>query len=818
LCDGDVTPRPAAPTSEIRRLSCVGWVIVLMGAAACLVWIDLIRASRVEYVSGVAGEPADRWQPRLIVPGHDNASYGWLAQTRQMIAGRELRVRHIDYENAPIGRAVYATSPYRWWLGLLAWCDHRVSGRPIGASLEWAAFVADPVLQILILVVSAAFAARHFGGLAAALISIGLAAAFPFGAGFLPGAPSDQGLACACALWSILLLVAGSRALHSGAADADRRARRWFFIAGVTGGVGLWINVGAEAPAIAGAALGGLISAAVARGRPTISGGKVVLSPWRVWAGGGALATLAAYAIEFFPSHLGGWQLRAIHPIFAIAWLGGGEALARTAAWIQGEKGRPALGNIAGWVCAGIGIAVVPIVMWRTHDLGFLAVDLPAMRLTRLAEAASAVNLAAWISADGMSPAVWATLLPLLVIGPAVWLLARGGTGAGQRSSIAIALGPVALALCFAFRQLRWWNEADALLMALVAASVAAPGAVSASSFLRRTWSGFFLMMLLPGAILWVSRADSGTRAPLNESDVFQLIERDLARWLEAHADPDTTVVLAPDNATVALHYYGGLRGLATLGWEDRDGLEAAVRIASASTNEEAKELIDRRGVTHIVIPSWDPYLDVYAQMGMGQLEGTFMSRLHNWRVPPWLRPVAYQLPRIPGFEGQSLTVFEVVEDQEDAVALSRTAEYFVEIGRLDQAAAVAVALRRFPANMGAWVARAQVEVAVGDTEGLAGSLKILMPRLGSGAIRTLPWDRRVALAIVLAQGRRLDLAREQVRRCLVEINQPRLRALPTATLYRLLVLGRAFGFAIPDPKLREASLGLLPDDLRAKL
>jgi hypothetical protein len=111
-----------------------------------------------------------------------------------MFARREWRVRYIDYENAPFGREVFSTSPYRWWLGVIAGVDHVISGRPAGPSVEQAALVADPLLHLLFLVVATIFAAWQFGAYPAALLSIGMATIFPFAVGFLPGAPGDQGL------------------------------------------------------------------------------------------------------------------------------------------------------------------------------------------------------------------------------------------------------------------------------------------------------------------------------------------------------------------------------------------------------------------------------------------------------------------------------------------------------------------------------------------------------------------------------------------------------------------------------------------------
>jgi hypothetical protein len=307
-------------------------------------------------------------------------------------------------------------------------------------------------------------------------------------------------------------------------------------------------------------------------------------------------------------------------------------------------------------------------------------------------------------------------------------------------------------------------------------------------------------------------------RKALDEPEFLGLIERDLARWLAIHAELRDAVILAPHATTTTLYYYGGLRGMVTLGWENRSGLEAAIRIVSALGPEEAKELIDRRKITHIVIPSWDPYLDVYAQMGMGQLEGTVLKTWHDWNLPNWLRPLPYQVPTISGFDGQSVAILEVVEDQDSAAALSRIAEYLVEMGQLQLAAKASQALRRYPGDLGALVARVQTEIAGGDPAGSAGTFEILLRRLTAGADRVMPWDRRVSLAVVLAQEKRADLAREQVRRCFTEIDEAKLRSLTTGSLYRLQVLGKAYGLGISDQHLHQLALDLLPPEVRTRL
>jgi hypothetical protein len=786
---------------------------------------------RVEYVSGIA-EPAEEkqaieasqqasrthWQPHLIIPEHDNSSYGWLDQTRLMFARREWRVRHVDFENAPFGHDIGSASPYRWWLGAVAWIDHAVSGRPAGPAVEQAALYADPLLQLLFLVGATAVAAWQFGAFPAALLALGLATVFPFAAGFLPGAPNDQGLVRACAFWSVFPLLAGIARAHSATADAERRTQRWFFIAGVAGGLGLWIGPAVQVPVLAGIALGGLIAAWVARDASGNPASATKNLPWLTWALGGAGTCFAGYLIEYFPDHLGSWQLKVVHPLHALAWLGGGVLLARTAAWIQGNKHGRNLREIGICAFSIAALGALPVTMWLTHSLGFLETNLSSIQLTRLSGGVSATSLWVWLVEEQNIRMVWATVFPVFLALPGGWLIFRRRAGIACRVSVAVALGPVLVAIGFACQQLSWWNQVDVVLLVLVVAASAAIGNSVNRRLLQWIWFCSLAPIVLLGAIQIFPSSEGATKGALDETEIWSLVERDLARWLALHAGTENTVVLAPHSQTITLHYYGGLRGLATIGSDNMDGLGVAVRILSASTPEEAKELIDGRGVTHIIIPSWDSYFEVYARMGVGKVEGTFYERLMRWRLPPWLKPVPYQLPTVAGLEGQSLTILEVVEDQDDAAAASRVAEYFVEMGQLDRAATADQSLRRFPADLGALTVRAEVESARGDKADFERTFESLLRRLSGGADRVLPWDRRVSLAVVLALNQKADLAREQTRRCLAEVDETKLRSLTTGSLYRLQVLGKTYGLKIADQRLRRLARDLLPAELSDRI
>jgi len=126
--------------------------------------------------------------------------------------------------------------------------------------------------------------------------------------------------------------------------------------------------------------------------------------------------------------------------------------------------------------------------------------------------------------------------------------------------------------------------------------------------------------------------------------------------------------------------------------------------------------------------------------------------------------------------------------------------------------------LRRFPGDVGALAARIEIQLGRGDTAAAGSSLEVLLGRLQAGGDRYLSWDRRVSLAIVLAQAGRVELAKAQVERCLKEASGPRLRSLTTGSLFNLLVISHALRLELPDPQLRDLAVDLLPGDLRTRL
>lgn len=800
-----------------RLSSYVLWIVAPIIALAFLLWIDAARVRRVELITSLGGASAaiDPESPTgyangvrmLIVPAHNNESYQSIAQTQLMIAGGDWRLRHVDYDNAPLGREVLSPSPYRWWLAAVAWGEHVLSGRPIGLAVERAALWADPILHILLLVGTAVFVRWRFGTLPAILVSIGVMMLFPLAGSFIPGSPDSRNLAHIALFASVLILAAGVFTIESG----NTRAGRWFFAAGLVAGGALWLGVSAV-PILIGVGLGGLVAAWLGR-----RDNDTEPLPWRNWGVGGAVGTLAAFLMEYAPAQmdLGAWRLTEVQPLYALAWLGGGEALTRIAEWMR--SGRPGRRGLVTLGAASLALLSVPAVMLFKHDAGFLNAHALANVLTSLDGGTEAGDAAEWMSRDFPTLRLIAACLPLAILGVALWLAWRRNTQPLRRAALIIVLGPAIVALGLACVRLSWWNQLDFMLLVLLV--VASTGAASIQTLNLRAgvWIAGTIAIFCPGIVALLPPALDSDKPVLTWVELDGLIERDFAHWLARRVGPGEGIVLAPPNLTVSLMFHGGLRGLGSPYRENTAGFRAATRIAGATSADEAQALVQQRRLTHIVIPSWDGFLDEYARLGANQPENSLMGLLHKWLPPRWLRPVAYRMPQVAGFEDQSVVVFEVVDLQDNAVALSRLAEYFVEVGELNLAAASGEALGRlFPDDLGATVARMETAISTGDQEGARAAFDVLEAQLASGTPQALPWDRRVSLAIVLGTAKRFDQARTQLEQCLGEIDDTRLRTLTTDSLYRFLTLTKALGLKIEDPQLAELASQLLPPEMRA--
>ncbi len=780
-------------------------------AMGFLYWVNAARRERVEYVSGLGAAEAvvdpssptgwagnRRW---LIASEHNNDSYQWIMETQQMLASGQWRLQRVGYDNAREDRPIGTPSPYRWWLALAAKVNQVSTGNSQPLAVEKAAMVADPVMLALFLGAGLVLVAWRFGAWPAAVFILGGALLYPFSAAWVPGAPDSLGLSLVLAVASALLLLTARLATTGSSA-------RWLSAAAVAGGLGVWVNPFVQLPVLLGLLLGGLLAELL----PPAAAAADNARAWRIWGWVGGGVTLAAYAAEYLPGPLG-WDFKGNHPLVALAWIGAGEILALVSA--QCTEAKP----LAGWPGRiRLGVALVAlgglcVAIWKSGVPWLHGREVFGTRLTSLPLAGAAADFGAWLKQDGPKLQLLAVVLPL---GLLLFPLGLAWRRARDRGALLLALVPVLLLLPFACAQLRWWSVVEGLL---VVAAVAVT-AILVREKLRVAgiaWALALGFLLVPGLVCQLPVPKARYENELTPFEVEGMVERSLAHWLAGHA-AKPPLVLAPPFRTTALCFHGNLRALGSLNGENKDAMNAAARIASATSPDEAIALLNKRGITHIIMPSWDGYLEEYARLFTSRPENSFIYGLKQWGIPPWLTPIAYQLPTVGGFEGQAALVFEVTEEVDQATASSRLVEYFMEMDQGNLAAAAGKGLAVFGSDLPALTATAQLQLAQGDAAAFGRTFQALLTNYGSSEEHDLAWDRRVSLAIVLMQGKRSDLAKHEMEVCLNLMDETKLRSLSVASLYRFQVLLGALHLRIEDPRLQQLAKTLLPEALRSRL
>jgi len=525
-------------------------------------------------------------QHRLVLPTAGTDGYHWILLTERMLAGEGLRVRSTQVDNAPHGREVHWSSLPRWWLGTLAWL--RAAGNPeltLPRALEQVVAGGGALALGVLLLVLTPLLAWRFGGIAASFFAAAWVAAFPLYETFMAGMVDHHGFVAMAAFLGVIFLAAGGagwvREAAAGAAACPplliperATARRWFVAAGVAGGVGLWISAATMIPVIAAMAAGGVVSLWVAGrrdGGEAADGLGMRADPglWRVWGAAGCATALAAYLVEYAPGHLG-LRLEVNHPLYALAWLGAGDLMARVGGVLSGGSSRRnGETHNRGWWWVGAGgslaLLMAPAVLvlagggavfllsdpflrglhlehirefqGLTHHLGDLSglhalqsvsalplLLLPAAALVAPAGCRSRRALARWVLAGGMvlGGAVFFHLLAVPWVQGAlvgVVLESAGPGGGGPLTHLAAgALDLAAVGLLFLL-PLRSWSRATTPERSRLAVSAVPALSILALSFWQVRWlptaSAALLALGVVVAGLLMGRPRQGSRASL---------------------------------------------------------------------------------------------------------------------------------------------------------------------------------------------------------------------------------------------------------------------------------------------------------------
>jgi hypothetical protein len=432
---------------------------------------------------------------------------------------------------------------------------------------------------------------------------------------------------------------------------------------GLAGGVGLWISASTEIPVLVGIGVGAAVANLAFAGRASPTDvGRIEPALWRTWGTAGALASSALFLLEYAPSNVA-LRLEVNHPLHALAWFAGGDLLARLAT--RTDRFAMALDAAA--------IGLVPL----------LAITSPAAWAIRSGTLVAAIHdvsiiefrsvFARWHDWTWTERAVGLSLLPAVLVVPSAWVAAAHTVPRPLRALVVVSLVPASIVTALGVWQTRWLGNACGLWLVMLVALLTALRLglpIPAASRARRALvAAVIVLAVLPfpvyAAGVW-SRI--GLLQPARPTDVKQLVTRDVAHMLRARLGAARGRVVSTPTTSTWLAYFGDVRSLGTLYWDNASGLVATAEILGAPPPYDvARAAVHTLGVTHVALFSWeDPLLYERAQTLGGvrtarRADETLVRALLAGRAPPWLRRIPYALPALPTLENAWVAVFEVL-------------------------------------------------------------------------------------------------------------------------------------------------------------
>jgi hypothetical protein len=571
---------------------------------------------------------------RVIMPqGLDG--YHWIMIAQRMASEGKWRIREVDYDNFPAGRAFHWSHLFAWWVVAMGSITAANTGLPLGAAIESAAVWAPLPLHALFLAGIPLAIRKSFGWVAAALLTLGMATVYTFASYFSVGMPDHHGLAAASLLCCALFIALGGVGWTSSPSDQGAQdgaeatdspraanARIWFIASGIAGAIGMWISSATTIPVFVGLGLGILASVFCA---PAAAGENLRYEPtlWRAWGWSAALASLFFYLLEYAPNHFG-WRLEVNHPLYSLALAGAGELLFRITRW---RFARLSIARGATeWVSlAAAAIALVlPAALIIAFGTAVFVVKDPFLWALHGNYILEFKPLLPWLQSQ--SPAARVLFLnPLcLLVFAVLRLVFSRKISARWKAALLVPSVAACFVTVLGFAQNRWMSIADTLWLATFAVVA---GCVTRAlnrpqfpEWQEALAAGFVAVMVLPMSQL-VIRGVRGVGKPpvIGSGEYHAILARDLAYQLRMLSGQDIPVVASAPTTTTWMMYFGGMRGLGTLYWENTEGLKAAARLYSARSEEEAVRLIQQHQVSHIVILlSYEPFLREFpALMGI---------------------------------------------------------------------------------------------------------------------------------------------------------------------------------------------------------
>jgi hypothetical protein len=659
-------------TNESRRTR---WLI-LTCAWTVIAWLATIDTLAVrDYVallddSGTIA--ADSLPLRRPLPADYADAQSWVRFALSIEEGGPSQVRHTDIDNAPTGREVHWNSAFAHLVAIAGRVRRAATGEPLATATERSlAWFNLPLFLVTVMLISA-WVTRRVGAAGGVLIAFGMVGLEQFYAGFAPNYVDHHGLLSAASLGvalGALFMGAGWWRSNVGAYSmlphSREHARVAAVVSAMSGAIGMWVGAASAIPTIAIVGIAGLASTWWLGARAREEGAQFDGDLWKTWGRVGAGISLLAYLVEYAPHHMG-MRLEVNHPLYAMAWLGGGELIAMIGEWRVARIRPPA------WraVFALLAFVAAPLAIVVGGARVFIPLD---SRVAHLHETISEFrSMLSLVRAHEWHTLARYAIAVVLMIPALLVFKARQR----DRALIAFAAFTVVGCAALAFWQVRWWLVASGPELSLLLLVVAM---LVGQRNVRVRWAVVLCISAVfaaqAGARVRLTRSNVASGA-VSEADATEPLYRDVASAVRTSQPAGDVILLANPNASTGIGYFGRFKTLGTLYWENADGLGAAAAIYSARTDDEARRQLSAHGVTHIAMIGGGEYLLsylVYAHPGAqrDELARTFGARLQARDIPPrWLRPVPLRARAGSQPIGLTARILQVVPEQTEFEAL----------------------------------------------------------------------------------------------------------------------------------------------------
>jgi hypothetical protein len=685
----DTTPTPASPvaatTPLARILSWSGFYAILLVCIGYVLFhaflIDSVTVRLCRELDGPNAKPTEVLPVPLLEIAFDG--YVWNRHAEHLGQNGEWRSRYTDMDNAPKGREIHWNSAFTWYLRGLGEIYRHFTGDTLRNSIFRMSIWANPFLLIVALALFSTLSARRFGPLCGSVLAIGMITTASFYEGFLPAYPDHHGIT-AFALMGIIFGIAWAGAGWVQRPDGTafiiptsfKQARHGMIFSGLSGAAALWISGFSAAFVAVGVGLGAIITASLFIKKASRQGCEYHPELWRLWAITTALGSLGFYILEYFPSHFG-MRLEVNHPLYALAWLGGGWIIFEVTRWINQIQ---------------TGKAPFP---WKNLLLPLAACAiLPIVILT--------LGPSVYIPGDPFMGGLWkniAELLPLLTriqMGAITWKVAFGlfpifllatliiaflkNVNSATKGALIFLCIPILAITAMQIYQVRWGMLNGPLYIAL--ASLVIP---QLWRLLPRTlpWHAAGTAGLIGALYLFSVDTVNGMLMPfwnqysskqnmqVGSGQILALLHRDMAKAILQNANGKPVVVLSSPNSSCLLSTLGGFKTIGTLYWENVEGLKSAAQMLNAQSDDEALEMLQEKGITHVSLMTWENFIGPYFQILYPNpvpgksLENSFGQRaLFKKQIPRWARPIPYPKNFLTNALKQDVLLLEIVPDQ----------------------------------------------------------------------------------------------------------------------------------------------------------